>query len=423
MTSVTTAAGAADDLAAHAVDDQRGAVDEHDAPPAREKRPLLVFVLIAALIGLRALALIGAMPDDSSRGVPAIRGDAKRYHQIATETGTAYRDFEVEYPPVTLGLIEVINGNDIRSTLRRLGVVAFALDMLALGAVAYGWGRKAALGYLVIGLPFLFLPFTYFRIDLLSVALAMWGLALARRNRQVAGGVLLALAVFAKLWPLAVLPALIAAGRTRALVTSVVTGFAGAVAWFVLGGTAGFEQVLTFRGARGWQMESVGGGIVRAFSNEAPRTESGALRFGDVPLAVTAGLAIVMLSLVVWIWFRVAIGTKDEAIIYGVAPLVATTAFMVCSPLLSPQFLIWLTPFAAICWVSGQRALAWLAGWAVVLTMVLTQAYTELVRGELSGHVALLVRNGTLVALLVVGLMVIARSTRREPSSIAATAI
>jgi hypothetical protein len=287
--------------------------------------------------------------------------------------------------------------------LRHVGVVAFALDMLALGAVAYGWGRRAALAYLVIGAPFLFLPFTYFRIDLLSVALAMWGLAFARRNRQVAGGVLLALAVFAKLWPLAVLPALVAAGRLRALVASIVTGLVGAIAWFVLGGTAGFEQVLTFRGARGWQIESVGGGIVRAFTNETPHRESGALRFGEIPFWVTAALVILMLSLVACIWFRVATGTKDDVLIYGVAPLVATAVFMVCSPLLSPQFLIWLTPFAAICWVSGERALAWTTGWAVVLTMMLTQTYAQLFRAEPVGHVMLLARNGLLVALVVVG--------------------
>jgi hypothetical protein len=371
-----------------------------------------------ALVALRLFSPAGALADDASRNVPAFRGDARRYHAIANESGVPYRDFEVEYPPVTLALVELVDGDTTRATLEHVAIAMFVLDMAALGALAYGWGKRSALAYLALSTPFLFLPFVYFRIDLLAVALAMWGLALARRRHELGGGVLLALSVFAKLWPLAVLPALIAARRGRALGAAVVTGALGAAVWLAVGGVAGFEQVLTFRGAKGWQIESVVGGAVRAVTGATPHTESGALRAGDAPVWATILLGILMLAVVAWIWWRViASGSTDDAVVYGVAPLVATMAFLVCSPLLSPQFMIWLVPFGAICWASGLRVYAWTTGALVVLTMVLTQAYPQLNDDEVFGHAVLLARNSLLVGATVFGLVWLARWSRvRTPA-------
>lgn len=370
----------------------------------RDSPRLLLVAAVLVLVGLRVLSLVDALQDDGRKNVPAFRGDARRYLEIAQSKGTPYADFEVEYPPVTLALTDAIAGDDTRSTLVHVGVVMLALDLLIVAGMAYGWGARAMLAYLVLSTPFLFLPFIYFRVDLLSVALAIWGLALVRRHHDVGGGVLLALAVFAKLWPLAVLPALIAARRGRALVSAVATGLVGAVAWFAIAGTRGFEQVLTFRGARGWQIESVTGGIVRWFTGEFPRSESGALRVGDAPLWATLALGLTMLVAVGWIWREVVVHDADDVTIYGVAPLTAITVFMVCSPLLSPQFVLWLVPFAAICWIGRERVLSALVGISVLATMLLTQLYMPLNNDQLSGHAALAARNALLLGIVVVGI-------------------
>jgi len=41
--------------------------------------------------------------------------------------------------------------------------------------------------------------------------------------------------------------------------------------------------------------------------------------------------------------------------------------------LLSPQYMVWLLPFAAISWVLGARRIAALAGIAIVGTMLLVR--------------------------------------------------
>ena len=380
-----------------------------------------LLVVVFALVALRAVFLIAALPTDHSPRVSAYFTDGERYHRVANADGTPYRDHTVEYPPVTVAFIELVDGDDVRSTLWRLGVASFVLDLLVLAAIAYGFGRRAAVAYLVLSTPFVLLPFIYFRVDLLVVALTMLGLALAKRNRQLAGGGLLALAVFAKLWPLVVLPVLLVDGRRRAAVTAAIAGAVGAVAWFAVGGVVGFEQVLTFRGARGFQIESVAGGVTRWFTGEIPRSESGALRIGDVPFAATLALGVLMAFGVAWTWWRAwRSGVRSERLMYGVAPLTAVTIFMVCSPLLSPQFLVWIVPFGAIAWACGERVLSGLVGLVVVATMLLTQVYGPLNDDLPVGHGALAFRNGLLLAIVVVGLWRVATETRQAAVGVGA---
>ena len=64
-----------------------------------------------------------------------------------------------------------------------------------------------------IGLSLPWIAFLYLRLDLLSVVLAVGGLALARRRALTAGGAMVGIACFAKIWPLALAP-MFAARRT-----------------------------------------------------------------------------------------------------------------------------------------------------------------------------------------------------------------
>lgn len=396
------------------------------APPSRrtagsgarsDRAFFVVAILVGLLIGARILATVGSLPNGENARVDihAFSDDARRYHDIADADGVPYRDDAVEFPPAALGFIEVVNGQTVGETMGRLGWASLVLDLLAASAVAYGWGRRALLAYLVIGMPFFYLPFVYFRVDLLSVALAAWGLALVKRKRDTSGGVLLAVAVFAKLWPLALLPLLIVERRWKALRAAVAVGATGAVAWFAVAGFEGFEQVLTFRHAKGWQMESVTGGVIRAFTGETTRLESGAVRFGTVPTGAMPLLALVMLGAMVCIWVGVSRRPKRESITFAVAPIAAICAFMICSPLLSPQYLIWLLPFAAVAWVTGERVLALLVMVASAATMMLTQSYGSLNRDELVGQLVLNCRNALLVGIaLYAGFLI-----WRKPSDLA----
>src|SRR5207247_11211783 len=174
---------------------------------------------------------------------------------------------------------------------------AHRLSELSVAAVlAWSWGRRSGLAARVLRVPFLLYPFIYLRLGLLSVFLAVLGIALVRRRHQYGGGAVLAIACFAKLWPLVLVPVLIVRRAWRALAAFVVVGAAGTAAWVAWGGIDGPKQVLTFRGAKGWEFESTVGALVRSVGGVTPRIERGAWRVGEVTTAVSGLLALALLA-------------------------------------------------------------------------------------------------------------------------------
>lgn len=388
------------------------------------------FAPILALVAIRVF-LVGAILDDPAayRRGTAYEFDAHRYHAIADAQGTPHVDFEVEFPPVSLAYIELVDGPTVADTMNNLGWAGLALDMLIALAVAYGWGRRAATAYFVFGLPFLLYPFLYWRVDLLSVALAMWGLALVKRRREVAGGAGLALAAFAKFWPLGLVPVLVVRRQWRALTAFVAVAGAAGIAWLAWAGTDGPQQVLSFRNATGWQIESVVGGVVRLVTGDPVFKQSGALRTGSAPEWASLVLGVALIAIVAAVWVRAARGrapgASDAATLDGVGPVVAITAFLVCSPVLSPQYLVWLLPFAAISWVTGARRTAVLVGLSIVITMFVIRTYHELKAGQIGPQVLLQLRNAMLVVTLVDGLASMGRRPRIDapaPEPVVSTA-
>jgi hypothetical protein len=380
-------------------------------------------IAIVGLIVLRvvAVAIVLDTPDAYKRNT-AFGFDTARYHHIAEADGRPYRDFKVEFPPATLAYIEAVNGSTIDRTMHKLAVANLLLDIVAACGVAYGWGRRAATTYLVLGVPFLILPFIYFRIDLLSVALAIWGMALVKHRHEPAGGLTLVAAVLAKFWPLALIPALLVWRRWRALLVFAVVGLTSAAAWVAWSGTAGVKQVLTFRGAHGWNVESVVGGFVRIVAGGEIYRDVGAIRTGTIPSWASPLLGLALVSVVACIWWQVSRARRPaDVFVSGVAPVTAVCAFLVFSPVLSPQYLVWLLPFGAVCWVGGQRRLGALVGVAVLVTMVLTKTYSGFYDAEVGTYVVLTARNLLLLAIIVEGFRAVA-ADRRQPAASAEAA-
>jgi hypothetical protein len=373
---------------------------------------------IAALVLLRVVALAVVLDSgEAYERTSAFGYDTGRYHVIAEKPGVPYRDFEVEYPPGSLALIEVVHGPTKADTMQLTGVVMLLLDFVAAAGVAYGWGRRAAITYLALGLPMMFPPFIYFRVDLLSVALAIWGFALVKRRREVVGGALMGVAVLAKFWPLALLPVLLVRRQWRATTTMLSTLAMAGLAWVAWVGVDGPRQVVTFRGATGWNTESLIGGFYRIVDGGAIFTQMGAVRTGHVPGWASPLLGLVLVAGLGALWWRLSRGKpSDDGIVEGVAPVAAICLFLVCSPVLSPQYLVWLLPFGAICWVRGQRTTAWLVAASVVLTMLLTKTYSGFPGIDLGTYSLLTARNVVLVATIVVGFVTIERAARRDSS-------
>ena len=299
----------------------------------------------------------------------------------------------MEVPPFELGAIEVLNGSSSRATAIRLGWTMFALDLFIAGILWRAWGRRASLNYLVLGLPLCFL--IYVRLDLLSIALAVLGLALTRREHERSGGLLLAAAILTKVWPAVLLPLWLVQRRWRALTWSAAGLALGTMAWVWWSGWSGPLQVLTFRHASGWQVQSPVGNLVDILGKATAVVEQGSVRVASAPLwakeLLMVGLAIC--SSVIWIR---ASRSPHEA--EGLGALAAAAALLAFSPLLSDQYVFWLLPWAAIAAAGRDQN--------VVLATFLTSAATAaMVFVPTAGAPGLeptmvLVRNALLVAVL-----------------------
>lgn len=364
------------------------------------RRFLLLFLLLAAVrIAVVPIAL-------SSDGTAPSRyrilpGDARRFHKIASQEGVPYRDFAVEYPPVMVAAIEVVDGGSFRATTVRLMWSQLVVDLAIAAVVAWGWGRRAAIAYLVLGLPFLLYPFLYLRLDLLSVFLAVLGLALVHRRHQYSGGAALAVACFAKLWPVVLVPVLVVRRAWRALGAFIALGVVGTVAWVAWGGIDGPVEVLTLRGAKGWEFESTVGALVRIIGGVTPRIEKNAFRVGETTAFVSGVLMLALVAGVAAAWLLAARAKpRGTGVLDGLAPMAAITVFLVFSPLLSPQFLLWLLPFTAIAAVHGERLVTRLAFVVFGLSVALLALLPELIHGGTFALLVLAARNAVLIALL-----------------------
>ncbi len=252
--------------------------------------------------------------------------------------------------------------------------MSLVCDLLAFGGVWYGWSRRTAALYLLIGLPLV--PFIAIRLDPLVVALAVWGVALARRGRERAGGATLALAGLTKLWPLVVAPALLIERRMRAARWFACLFVVGVGAWIAYGGTDAIRQVVSFRGATGWEIESTVGSIVWLVTGGPVRIEGGAPRVGQIPGWSRPVLLLVLVAVLAAIWVRARGRHVDAA---GAPSLAAVAALLALSPLFSLQYALWLAPWAAVAWTDVRTARAGRIGLAVsLLTGVLAFLYNKI---------------------------------------------
>ncbi|MCX7620300.1 MAG: glycosyltransferase 87 family protein [Acidimicrobiales bacterium] len=396
-------------------------LDEHRCPErlavstASARRSTLTWVLIGLLLALRVGALVGVLSSGQEEEHSILGGDARRYHQIATAHGTPYLDFAVEYPPAAVALIELTDSDDDHARLVRLGVTQLAFDIATAATLGWAWGRRVAVSYLLLGLAFLPYPFIYLRVDLLSVFLAAVGLALVYRARDHTGGILLAVSVFAKLWPIVLAPLFLVERKTKALAAWALAGAAGLAAWVSWAGIGGPIDVLSFRGATGWQVESLPGILLHMADPQRAHVESGAWRTGVMPTwsrPLLTLLSFGFAGLAWWLARRRRQQGAPELVVYALAPLAALLSLLIFAPIISPQYLLWLLPFAALLAARGDRLLATGMFIASALSTAGLATIGHQIRGELIGTLPILARNVVLVAMFAVALAQLAGIAR-----------
>lgn len=365
---------------------------------------LLVVALLAHVVILVVTYVL------SSRSTKA---DFNRFWEIGSTRGRPYVDYQVERGPLeTLVLKSIAAATGTRARFGRVVVlVNIAADVAILAALAWGWGVAATTYFAVVALPLLNLLCE--RIDLWSVAAATIAIGAWKRDRRIVTAIALVIGGAFKVWPLPLAVLLLEPGTRRSRAVPVLTFAALAalfgIAWWVLAGWSGVYQVLTFRGARGWQVESTVGALLLIGGGSAVRMEAGAHRLGSTGRLTSIASFGLAGPAYVWSVWR---GGRTGRV--GVGWLTGVSALLILSPLFSTQFMGWLMPAAAIAWAEGDRLPAALAAAAVALTMIEWSFYLAIVKGVLPAVLLVVTRNVLMAAVVSTGFTILTRAAVRR---------
>jgi hypothetical protein len=355
---------------------------------------------VVALVLVRLVVAAAVAFGPWTNSAADLRGwDVARFHEIATAEGRPWVDHEVEYPPGSVLLAELVGWRGVVTAHRLVVLVALLADLGIAAVARSGWGSGAARRYLLLGT--FVLPTMYLRFDLLAALFAVGAWAAYRRQLRAAWVGALVAGFMVKTWPVMLLGLALQGRRWRELAAGAAALGASLGLWVVYAGVAGPRQVASFRGATGWHIESVTGVLVHLIRGGAVALEEGAYRFGAVPEWLrVAGLVVAGL---VWVgaWWP---GRTSE----GAGAVTTVLALLVTSTLLSPQFVVWLLPFATFAPAELGEPLARLARWCVITTGVAALIVAPSAAAELGAQLVLLVRNGLLVVTLVVAIRAVA---------------
>lgn len=397
--------------------------------------------LVIAAISVR-LAAAGALALGPWTNSPAeLAGwDVERFQEIADTDGRAWVDHEVEYPPGSVVAIEAIARPTVVGTHRTLVVTSLLIDGAIALLVALIGGRRAGAWYLLLGLPLV--PMGLLRLDLWSAALAVLAVVALGQRRPKTFAVLTTLAALVKVWPALLVAPAAALGRWRAVGWTAALMTLGGLAWI---GWAGWSldpvsQVISLRGATGWHIESVPGSMVALFGDAEPELQFNAYRIGSLsPLLVRFGQALAIattIGLAVGGYRAVARrrtdqpgSDRDDLRITAVVMVGAVSALIVTAPLLSPQFLLWLTPWAALAMAGSDgnpgpgrkaRHLVWSVGAATLTTGATLTIFGPPDLDVPAAAVLLLIRDGFLVLTVAIALQTLYRLEPLAPENRAA---
>jgi hypothetical protein len=293
----------------------------------------------------------------------------------------------------------------------------------ALNAATVGiltdWGRNragypAAWFWLLVSL--LLSPVGLLRLEGLTAPLVIMGLVLLAR-RPVLATALLTAATWIKVWPAAVVLAIVATNRRRlsVLVTgAVLSGGVGVAVWLA-GGLNHLSGFVTEQTDRALQLEApvttpwvwlaaLGHNGTTIYQNHeiATREVSGpgagvaAAAMTPVMFLVLAGVFVLML---------VALRRRrDPAPLMLFGSLALVTTFVVLNKVGSPQYILWIAPVVTVGvltdWAHWRMPAYLTVAISLLTTLVFPVFYMPLIAGDIGALLLLTLRNGLLVLLL-----------------------
>jgi hypothetical protein len=280
-------------------------------------------------------------------------------------------------------------------------------------------------------------PLTFTRFDLVSAAFGGAALLALAARRPLGSGLLAAAGAAVKLWPAALLPALL---LRRDRPRRVLAGFAGfgavaLVATVAGGGTTRLLSPLTWQDERGLQIETIWAVPLlwgRAVSPDAwstPYTRFFAFQVEGPGVAALTRLStvatIAAVVLLAALWWRAARATGADRPaglpLVGMLAIAATCLLIVPNKTLSPQYLLWIGGLlAAVGAVAPAEPLLRRLNVLLVLACLLTQLIYPVGYGMVTGPhwsngigaALLTARNGLLLAVTVLAVRRVLELTR-----------
>ncbi len=343
-----------------------------------------------------------------------------------------YLDFEFEYPPLAAlplalaGLPGTGEATYAVSFGASMGGCALAGQQLA--ARLAGTGReRVVVAWLLALAPIVIGASVRTHFDALPIAIALGGLLLLVRGRADLGFVLLGVGTMTKLFPglLAVvaLAWLLGRGELRAALRGGAIFAAIVLAISLPFAGSGYVDSFEFHVERPVQIESsaasvlfaLGGSEVTGTNLRPDRFKSNGLDGGHAETVELIFALLLVLALAGIVALAARRPEPRQMVLCGFAALLA---FVTLGKVFSPQYVIWLAPFAALAWVWGRRAVALLVGAAIVLTHVeFPSRYFDLINEQPGVIWIVAARNALLLAALVLLVATLARAqgTPRQP--------
>ncbi|MGB3376280.1 MAG: hypothetical protein WBA87_14200, partial [Microbacterium sp.] len=270
-----------------------------------------------------------------------------------------------------------------------------------------------------------------YRIDAITVPIAVaGGLWLAQRPRV--GAAMLTVGAWVKIWPAAIVLAVLAAGRRFWPVVLTAASVTGAIiaALLLLGAGEHMFGFLTTQTGRGLQIEAVAAtpflwlavvGAARIeYSFEILTFQIVAPGADAVSSALTVVMALVVAGIVILGVLRARGGAAWQRLLPPLS-LALVVALIVTNKVGSPQFATWLIP-PVVLWLVFDRPRARPAVVTVLLLCALTFAiypltYDALLRAEPAAVFIVTVRNLLLVTLLIHSVRVVMRAPKASAST------
>ena len=352
--------------------------------------------LVALECGARILLLIVV----AEFGNQAFYADVNHYFVSARDlslTHLPYRDFLWEFPPLTtiaLVLIPALGHSQEYFVLAFVLIFGVGLEYGSLTYLRCAFPEKTkdiTILWTVAVLPLC--SFAWFRLDWISVFPTVVALVAIERRKPATVAIIAGVA--AKVWP-ATLCAIFIARREWRRLGLVIAGIVALCLLWYLFSPKGVSDFLEFRRGSGYQIESLPGaalllaGVDWEFRYGSVIVSTGRYQWVQAVLnifTICGGAAIVSATL-----FRRA----------APVPLVASLVLvlLIGSRIISPQYLVWLAPFVALCWTQRREIGYWYIASSMLTLWVVVQ-YQKLYSSPIWVSIPLMIRNLILLWMLV----------------------